>query len=263
VKRILTIAGSDSGGGAGIQADLKTFLSLGCYGASAITALTAQNTIGVYGISSTAPRFVENQIRVVLEDIGADVIKLGMLFNVEIIETVSKVLGDFPDIPVVLDPVMVSQLGHPLLEPVAIAALRDLLLPRALVITPNLDEARFLAGDLDIEELALKLLDMGPQAVLIRAGHLNPKLFLGAQDYLLRAGAPKGVFLGNHWVDTRNTHGRGCTLSAAIASYLARGLELSDAILEAQRYLTELLSTGTNVKIGFGTSPVCHSFFRN
>lgn len=260
MKRILTIAGSDSGGGAGIQADLKTFMALGCYGASAITALTAQNTQGVRGIFSVSPDFVIEQIDTVLEDIGADVIKVGMLCNAQIIKSVALCLKRYPKIPVVLDPVMIAQSGHSLLETDAVMALREYLFPRAYLLTPNLDEAQALVGQFDVESTAHKILSMGPQSVLVKGGHRNSKAFETAQDYLLCLGETKGIYYASPWIKTQNTHGTGCTLSAAIAAYLAHGLPLIDAIAQAKSYLNGALNIGSNVSIGQGAGPVCHNW---
>ncbi len=258
MKRVLTLAGSDSGGGAGIQADLKTFMALGCYGASAITALTAQNTLGVRGIFPVSPSFVTDQIEAVLEDIGADVIKIGMLCNMRIIEAVALCLKRFPEIPVILDPVMISQTGHALLEPDAVMALREYLFPRAYLLTPNLDEAKALVGEFDVESTAHKILSMGPRAVLVKGGHRNSKAYEAAQDYLLCFGKTKGTYFASPWIKTRNTHGTGCTLSAAIAAYLAQGLLLVDAIGEAKSYLNGALNKASGQSVGEGAGPVCH-----
>ncbi|MEI6806879.1 MAG: bifunctional hydroxymethylpyrimidine kinase/phosphomethylpyrimidine kinase, partial [Myxococcaceae bacterium] len=237
MKRVLTIAGSDSGGGAGIQADLKTFMALGCYGASAITALTAQNTRGVRSIFPVSPSFVAEQIEAVLEDIGADVIKIGMLCNAPIIEAVASCLKRYSQIPVVLDPVMISQSGHTLLESDAVMALREYLFPRTYLLTPNLDEARALVGEFDVESTAHKILSMGPKAVLVKGGHRNSKVVAEAQDYLLSFGKTKGTYYASAWIKTQNTHGTGCTLSAAIAAYLAQNLSLVNAVCHAKSYL--------------------------
>lgn len=260
VKRVLTIAGSDSCGGAGIQADLKTFMALGCYGASAITALTAQNTQGVRGIFPVTPSFVADQIEAVLEDVGADVIKIGMLCNAQIIESVALCLKRYPQIPIVLDPVMIAQSGHALLEPDAVMALREYLFPRTYLLTPNLDEARALVGEFDVESTAHKILSLGPKAVLVKGGHRNSKIVKQAQDYLLNFGKTKGTYYASAWIKTRNTHGTGCTLSAAIAAYLARNLSLIDAVSHAKSYLNGALNVGSKISVGQGAGPVCHNW---
>lgn len=260
MNRVLTIAGSDSGGGAGIQADLKTTLALGCYGASAITALTAQNTRGVRGVFPVSPSFVVDQIEAVLEDIGADVIKVGMLCNAAIIEAVANCLRRFATIPVVMDPVMISQSGHRLLEPDAIDALREYMFPRAYLLTPNLDEATALVGEQAVESMAHKILSMGPKAVLIKGGHRNTREFDNAEDFLLCFGKTKGSYFRSPWIKTRNAHGTGCTLSAAIASYLARGFSLLEAVSAAKSYLNGAMNIGSTKAIGQGNGPVFHGW---
>lgn len=260
MKRILTIAGSDSGGGAGIQADLKTFMALRCYGASAITALTVQNSLGVRAIFPVSPSFVADQIDAVLEDIGADVIKIGMLCNAEIIKSVALCLKRYPEIPIVLDPVMIAQSGHMLLESDAVMALREYLFPKTYLLTPNLDEAQVLVGQFDVESTSHKILSMGPKAVLVKGGHRNSKIMKEAQDYLLCFGKTKGTYFGSAWIKTRNTHGTGCTLSAAIAAYLAHGLPLIEAVSHAKSYLNGALNIGSNLCIGQGAGAVCHNW---
>lgn len=260
MKRVLTIAGSDSGGGAGIQADLKTFMALGCYGASAVTALTAQNTKGVRGIFPVDPGFVVDQIDAVLEDIGADVIKIGMLCNTQIIKSVGQALRKHPEIPVVLDPVMIAQSGDALLDADSVFALREYIFPRAYLLTPNLDEAKALVGEFDVESTAHKILSMGPKAVLVKGGHRNSKTFEAARDYLLCFGKTKGTYFDSAWISTRNTHGTGCTLSAAIAAYLAQGLGLVEAISSAKAYLNGALNVGSFLSVGEGAGPVCHNW---
>jgi hydroxymethylpyrimidine/phosphomethylpyrimidine kinase len=258
MKRILTIAGSDSGGGAGIQADLKTFMALGCYGSSAITALTAQNTKGVRGIFPVDPGFVSDQIDAVLEDIGADVIKIGMLCNVPIIKAVGQALRKYPEIPVVLDPVMIAQSGHALLDADSVYALREYVFPKAYLLTPNLDEAKVLVGEFEVESTAHKILSLGPKAVLVKGGHRNSKTYETARDYLLCFGKTKGTYFDSAWINTNNTHGTGCTLSAAIAAYLAHGLGLTEAVSSAKAYLNGALNMGSQVSVGKGAGPVCH-----
>jgi hydroxymethylpyrimidine/phosphomethylpyrimidine kinase len=256
MKRVLTIAGSDSGGGAGIQADLKTIQALGCYGASAITALTAQNTQGVRSVFAVEANFVADQIRAVLEDIGADAIKIGMLHRTPVIEAVAACLAQYRDIPVILDPVIAAQSGDRLLDIDAIEAMKSLLFPMAFLITPNLPEAKLLVYFVTTEQAASDLLKMGPRAVLIKGGHDQTRAT--ADDYLLQG--HDGKYLSAPWVTTQNTHGTGCTLSAAIASYVAHGSELDDAVAEAKKYLSGALRLSTVHKIGRGHGPVRHDW---
>ena len=257
MKRILIIAASDSGAGAGIQADLKTCMALGCYATTALTALTAQNTQSVRRIFPVDPGFVVDQIEAILEDIGVDSIKIGMLFNSRIIEAVAQTLKKI-NIPIILDPVMISQSGHSLLEPDAILAMREYLFPQALLITPNLDEAKFLVGEHDAQITAQKILSMGPKAVLIKGGHRNQEVYTEAQDYLLSF--HEGVYFSSPWIQTPHTHGTGCTLSSAIACYTAQGFDLVSAISQAKSYLTGALHRGLHQKIGLGAGPVCHDW---
>lgn len=271
-RRLLTIAGSDSGGGAGIQADLKTFSALGCFGMSVITALTAQNTHSVTGIYPVPPTFIRQQIDTVMEDIGVDAVKVGMLHSVEVIRTVAEAI-DFYRIPhVVVDPVMVAKGGAKLLQDDAVEALRTHLLPLATVITPNLPEAKVLLGqelkenegtrpeamasiEAPLEHLARRLSSFGPQAVLVKGGHLEgPEspdvLYLSREDRVVHLKAPR--------IQTQNTHGTGCTLSSAIAAFLARGETLEKAIGSAKEYLTQALAMGAHYRLGNGHGPVHH-----
>lgn len=257
MKRVLIIAASDSGAGAGVQADLKTCFALGCYATTAMTALTAQNTQGVKSIFPVEASFVADQIECVLEDIGADSIKIGMLLNAKIIETVSRVLRKY-SIPIILDPVMIAQSGHALLEPDAVFALREYLFPQVFLLTPNLDEARVLVGEHEVEIAAQKILSMGVQAVLVKGGHRNQEVYVEARDYLLSK--RESTYFSTPWIKTKNTHGTGCTLSAAIASYVALGFELKDAISQAKSYLTGALYRGVQQVIGQGAGPVCHNW---
>lgn len=261
VPKTLTIAGSDSGGGAGIQADLKTFSALGCYGASVITALTAQNTEGVTGISGVEPAFIKDQLQAVLTDIGADAIKIGMLHSSEVIEAVAEVLNDYSKIPVVLDPVMVAKSGDRLLQPEAISALKAKLLPKATIITPNIPEAEDLTGQSVADEASMRavlpsLLDLGPQAALLKGGHLqgteSPDLFFNGEPDVMKLPAKK--------IDTPNTHGTGCTLSSAIAAYLAKSYDHRLAVSAAKSYMQASLLASVNFKIGQGKGPVHHFY---
>jgi hydroxymethylpyrimidine/phosphomethylpyrimidine kinase len=258
---LLTIAGSDSGGGAGIQADLKTFLALGCFGMSAITALTAQNTTGVRAIYGVPPDMLASQIDAVFEDIGVDAVKIGMLHSPEIVQTVASAIDRHALPHVVLDPVMVATSGAVLIDSPAIAALVRELFGRAVVVTPNLDEAsllvgRTLASEADMQAAALALLAKGARAVLLKGGHLAGDV---VSDLLQVAGAAP------HWMRaprilTANTHGTGCTLSSAIAAYLALGHTLVDAVEAARAYVRGALAAGASVKTGQGSGPLNHGF---
>jgi len=261
--RVLTIAGSDSGGGAGIQADLKTIAANGCYGMSVITALTAQNTIGVTGIHAVPVEFVAAQLEAVLSDIGADAIKIGMLFSTELIRTVAEYVQKCPACAIVLDPVMVAQSGDKLLQDAAIEALKQHLIPLAHLITPNLPEASVLLGrEIDsaeaVVQAAVELADLGCANVLIKGGHLENDasddcLYLGAERRMV-------VFPGER-IATRNNHGTGCTLSSAIASFIARGESIEQAVRLAKEYIAGALRAGATYAIGRGHGPV-HHFFR-
>ncbi len=258
--RTLTVAGSDSGGGAGIQADLKTFAALGCYGMSVITALTAQNTIGVSAIYAVPPEFVARQLDDVLEDIGADAVKIGMLHAPEVIRTVAERLRFYRASNIVLDPVMVAKSGDRLLQEEAIEALSTDLLPLATVITPNLPEAavlfgRPIEGPEAMEAAARALARQGPAAVLLKGGHLAGErspdlLYVRDGDTVTRFDASR--------VKTKNTHGTGCTLSSAIAAGLAHGLGLAEAVGRAKEYITGALRTGAGYRVGCGHGPVHH-----
>jgi hydroxymethylpyrimidine/phosphomethylpyrimidine kinase len=251
----MTIAGSDSGGGAGIQADLKTFASLGVYGTSTLTAITAQNTRGVFAIAEVPEEVVAAQIDVVIEDIGADAIKTGMLSSASIVQVVADRLEAWDIRNVVVDPVMVAKSGDFLLQETAVQSLIELLLPRALVVTPNLPEAQVLASMTiesadDARRAASKIREFGPAIVVIKGGHAN-----GSPDDLVFDGRELTVLEGER-IDTSNTHGTGCTFSAAIAANLALGHEPLTAIKAAKAYITEALRT--SYAIGSGHSPVNH-----
>ena len=258
IPRVLTIAGSDSGGGAGIQADLKTYTAFGVFGMSAITSVTAQNTQGVQGIHDLPPDFVALQIRSVLEDIGTDVIKTGMLSNSEIIHTVAQVLREYPQIPVVVDPVMRAKGGDPLLRPDAQDALIKEILPLALVVTPNLPEAEALVGFeirslSDMRRAAKAIKNLGPKNVLIKGGHLegDEAIDLLFDDVTYHEfPAPK--------IDTPNTHGTGCTYASAIAAALALGHDLKEAISKAKAYVTGAIQNA--LPLGHGHGPLNHMF---
>lgn len=253
--KVLTVAGSDSGGGAGIQADLKTFAAFGVYGTSALTAVTAQNTRGVFAVAEVPEEVIAMQIDVVLEDIGTDAAKTGMLSSASIVETVADRLEAWGVGRLVVDPVMVAKGGHPLLVESAVAALRDRLLPLASVVTPNIPEAEILSGividsDSAAREAARAIAEFGPRYVIVKGGHragdATDLVFDGSDFTELRA----------ERIDTPNTHGTGCSYSAAIAALLARGLLPLDAIAIAKNWLTEAIRT--SYSIGGGHSPVNH-----
>jgi hydroxymethylpyrimidine/phosphomethylpyrimidine kinase len=255
----LTIAGSDSSGGAGIQADLKTFSALGVYGASAITALTAQNTRGVEAVQVVPPDFVLAQIGAVARDLKVGAIKIGMLATSAVIEAVAEGLKDFAGVPVVLDPVMVAASGDVLLDEEAVETLRSVLLPRATLITPNLPEAAKLLGaaeakdEREMAEQARALMRIGAKAVLIKGGHAE-----GAKAVDLYVDADGEMRLEAPRVATRNTHGTGCTLSSAIAAELAKGASLREAVRKAKAYITAAIGAADELHIGKGRGPVHH-----
>lgn len=253
--RVLIIAGSDPSGGAGIQADIKTVTALGGYAMSAITALTAQNTEGVFGVHEVPTAFIVQQMRLVLSDIGADCIKIGMLHSAEVIAAVADVLAaDAGEVPLVLDPVMVAKGGHTLLEPDAVASLKARLVGRARIITPNLPEAAALAGgEDDANRLARRVLALGPEAVLLKGGHGTGD---DVRDILLEAGAEPEIFVTPR-LKTRHTHGTGCTLASAIATGLAQGLALRAAVARARAYVLEAIRTAPGY--GKGHGPLNHA----
>lgn len=259
---ILTIAGSDSGGGAGIQADLKAIAMLGGYGMSVITALTAQNSQGVTGIEAPTPGFVGQQLDAVLNDFSVAAAKTGMLFSAPIIEALAERLAG-KNFPLVVDPVCVSQSGHRLLQEDAVQAMRERMLPLADLLTPNRPEAELLArmtiaGEADLAEAAARLQGMGAGAVLIKGGHFDEgELGAGRMADWLFIPDAEPVVLEQSRVDTTNTHGTGCTLSAAIATGLGHGLPMAEAIGFAQDYLNFGLRTG--FAPGHGPGPVNHS----
>lgn len=255
VPRALTIAGSDSGGGAGIQADLKTFQALGVYGTSALTAVTVQNTKGVSGYEELAPEVVADQVRAVVTDIGVDAAKTGMLASARIIEAVAEAVEDTGVPNLVVDPVFVSKHGHPLLAEDAVDALRTGILPLATLVTPNLHEAGGLVGfpvdtDEDMRRAGETILEMGPRAVLVKGGHLEG--LSDATDLLVTADGSTPVSAPR--IDTPHTHGTGCVLSAAIASYLARGEDLEEAVRGGKEFVTQAIAA--HLEIGQGIGPV-------
>ena len=265
IPKALTIAGSDSGGGAGIQADLKTFAAFGVYGCSVITAITAQNTQQVTGIEPVSAEMVRKQLEAVLSDIRPDVVKTGMLANADVIRAVASSLGTAQRIPLVVDPVMLSKSGDALLDQDSAVKLRELLFPLADLITPNIPEAEVLTGktlcsDEDFQEAAHLFHSMGARAVLLKGGHRpRPQIDagLGRNEVIdLLYDGREFHSIPGPWVNTPHTHGTGCTLASAIAAGLAQGLELHPAILQARTYLTKALEAG--FVVGQGISPVHH-----
>jgi hydroxymethylpyrimidine/phosphomethylpyrimidine kinase len=255
----LTIAGSDSGGGAGIQADLKTFSALGVYGASVITALTAQNTVGVQGIHDVPPEFIAQQMTSVFSDLAVNAVKIGMLSQPAVISAVAEALSRHANCPIVLDPVMVAASGDRLLNPVAIAALLSELVPMATVITPNLPEAAALLGlaVADSEDVMQRqgedLLSRGAKAVLMKGGHGS-----GPESIDLLV-TPSGVQRFSHRrIVSRNSHGTGCTLSSAITAEMAKGAALADAVARAKVYISAAIEASDQLSIGRGHGPVHH-----
>jgi hydroxymethylpyrimidine/phosphomethylpyrimidine kinase len=262
----LTIAGSDSSGGAGIQADLKTFTALGTYGASVLTALTAQNTRGVTAVHVPPADFVRAQIDAVFDDLDVRAVKTGMLANRSIVLAVAEAMERRADVPLVVDPVMVATSGDPLIDDDAVEAVRERLLPRALIITPNLPEAARLLGARlagspeDVEAQARALVALGCRYVLVKGGHRqSERAPVEAIDVLA---SPDGSVetVSAPWIDTPNTHGTGCTLSAAIAARLVSGAELPAAVRQAKTFLTRALESGRQWQVGQGHGPVDHLY---
>ena len=259
--RVLSIAGSDSGGGAGIHADLKTFSALGCFGMTAITALTAQNTCGVRAIHGVPAQMLTDQIDAVVEDIGVDAVKIGMLHSSEIVRSVAQAIDRHALQRVVFDPVMVATSGAVLIDHEAISVLVRELFPRTAVITPNLDEAgllvqRTLHSESDMEVAALALLGMGAHAVLVKGGHLQGE----EVSDLLALASGKKVWMRDARIHTPNTHGTGCTLSSAIAAHLALGQPLVEAVQSARSYIRGALLHGAQVGTGKGSGPLNHGY---
>lgn len=260
---VLTIAGSDSGGGAGIQADIKTISALGCFATSAITAVTVQNTLGVQDIHPVPVPIVEGQIRAVLDDIGADAVKIGMLQSEEIVLTIARTLHHYAVKHIVLDPVMVSTSGHRLIEENAMQALCQQLIPMARIITPNIPEAewllggRKLSGQASLPEAARELSETFGVSVLLKAGHLEEDCLV---DYFCDASHHDIIPLPSARIPTRNTHGTGCTMSSALAALLAKGLTLEEAARGAKRFIEQAIRSGAGYEIGHGHGPVNHFF---
>lgn len=262
---VLTIAGSDSGGGAGIQADIKAISAMGCFASSAITAITAQNTLGVDAVHPVPLDILAAQIDAVLSDIGTDAIKIGMLHSVEVASLVADKIEQYGITNVVLDPVMVSTSGHKLIEDNAIEIMKNRLIPLARVITPNIPEAEILSGctitaQQEFPQIATLLSHNNSTSVLLKAGHLNGDTLT---DYFYNAEDGTMTLLPSKRVDTRNTHGTGCTLSSALAAALARGESLTEAAISAKRYIEQAIITGAKYDIGHGHGPVNHFFALN
>jgi hydroxymethylpyrimidine/phosphomethylpyrimidine kinase len=258
---VLTIAGSDSGGGAGIQADLKTFSALGCYGTSAITAVTVQNTAGVSGIHSIPAEIVSQQIRAVMDDIKPLAIKIGMIHTTEQVIAIAHVLKRYIDVPIIFDPVMVSGSGYKLMEDSTINILKNELFPLAALVTPNLDEAMLITG-MDIgtvenmQVAAACFMTLGCNAVLIKGGHLKG---INLYDVYADKNGLEHKFESN-FIHSNNTHGTGCTLSSAIAAFIALGNDMLTAVEKAKVYVHQAIEYGKDVKTGSGHGPLNHFF---
>lgn len=260
---VLSIAGSDSSGGAGIQADIKTSAALGVYAATAITAITAQNTQGVHSQQAISPELVYDQIVAVIEDLHPSYIKIGMLSNSRVVEAVAAALSRY-SLPIILDPVIVSSTGHRLLSIDAQEVVKRRLLPMSMLVTPNIPEMEALTNTSISThehkiEAAKHLLSLGAQAILLKGGHEEGDT---KSDILFRQ-SPSGIetqLFTSDTITTRNTHGTGCTLSAAIAAFMARGYGLAEAVAEAKSFITEAIRSGADVAIGHGIGPVNHGF---
>ncbi len=261
--RVLTIAGSDSGGGAGIQADIKAISAMGCFAASAITAVTVQNTVGVQAVHPIPLDILGGQIDAVLSDIGADAIKIGMLHSAEVVKIVAEKIEQYGIKNVVLDPVMVSTSGHRLIEESAVEVIKERLLPLARVLTPNVPEAEILigrkiAGECDFKEVATELAGKYGVSVLLKAGHLTGATLT---DYFYNVEDGTITLLPSMRVETKNTHGTGCTLSSAFAAALAKGEDLTMAAKSAKKYIEQAIISGADYSIGHGHGPVNHFFY--
>ena len=262
-SRVMTIAGSDPSGGAGVQADIKTISACGCYATSAIVALVDENTVGVYGVLPVPEKFVAAQIHSILDDVGTDAVKIGMLHSADLIRTVRNTLDAYPEIKnIVLDPVMVATSGDPLLEEDAVATLRDVLIPKSRIITPNIPEAEILLGHKigsqdELPDAAVELSRFGA-SVMLKAGHLYDEKLI---DVFYNAETKETIYLESKRIDTVNTHGTGCTLSSAIASFLAKGNTLNDSVKLAKEYISKAIESGAKYKIGKGHGPVNHFYY--
>lgn len=261
-KTVLTIAGSDPSGGAGIQADIKAMSACGCYAMSAITAVVDENTVGVTGVHPVPDDFVEGQIKSVLDDIGADAVKIGMLHSSSLIRRVKDTLASYEIRNIVLDPVMVATSGDKLLQDEAISTLKNELVPMVRVITPNIPEAEILGGVRIVTQRDLfgvvKNLSFGGQvSILLKAGHLKEDELI---DVFYNAETDEIVELKSERIDTRNTHGTGCTFSSALASFLAHDLPLNEAVRQAKDYINQAILQGKDYRIGKGHGPVHHFY---
>ncbi len=258
---VLTIAGSDSGGGAGIQADIKTIAALGAFATSAITALTAQNTLGVRAIHEVPATFLKNQMEAIFDDITVDAVKIGMVSSIDIAYVIAEALEKYSPKFVVFDPVMVSTSGSRLIREDTIEQLWQLLFPKVDLITPNLDEAEILVGrpirsEIAMEKAAEEMIERGCNAVLLKGGHLvSEKLY----DVFAQKGN-KTLVMETSYIESNNVHGTGCTLSAAIATYVALDLSLTESILLAKNYITDAISAGRDVVTGHGHGPLNHTY---
>lgn len=260
---VLSVAGSDSSGGAGIQADLKTFSALGVYGATAITAITAQNTQGVFSQQALSPQMVYEQITAVVDDLSPKVVKIGMLSNVDIVHAVANALSQY-SLTIILDPVMVSSSGHRLLSLEGQDALKEKLLPMATLITPNIPEMEALTGMSlttfdEKQKAAHYLIDSGAKAILLKGGHEEGDIKTDIL-YSVHEGEMQIDTFASDTIPSKNIHGTGCTLSSAIAALMARGYALPNAVSEAKRYVSEAIRSGADIKIGHGFGPVNHGF---
>lgn len=260
---VLSVAGSDSSGGAGIQADIKTFSALGVYGATSITAITAQNTTGVYSQYPLPPEMVYDQIVAVVEDLRPKYVKIGMLSNVDIVEAVAEALGRY-SLKIILDPVIVSSSGHRLLSVEAQEAIKEKLFPMSLLVTPNLPEVSALTGMplttySEKEDAARYLMDYGAESILIKGGHEEGSLKTDIL-YLKSEGKISSSLFTSNTVVSKNIHGTGCTLSSAIAAFMARGSSMADAVARAKTFVTTAIEAGADIEIGQGAGPVNHGF---
>lgn len=259
-RRVMTIAGSDPSGGAGVQADIKTISACGCFATSAIVAVVDENTVGVSGVHPIPVDFVVGQIHSILDDIGTDAVKIGMLHSSPLISAVHDVLAEYPEIKnIVLDPVMVATSGDPLLQSDAVSTLRDELIPACRVITPNIPEAEILLGHKiqhqdQLPDAAIELAKFGT-SVFLKAGHLTDNELV---DIFYNADTREIIRLSSERIATINTHGTGCTLSSAIASYLALGNSLNDSARLAKKYINDAIISGAKYQIGHGHGPVHH-----
>ena len=260
--RVLTIAGSDSGGGAGIQADIKTISAMGCYATSAITAVTVQNTLGVKAVHPVPLDILEGQIDAVLSDIGTDAIKIGMLYSLEVVNIVANMIEKYQVKNIVVDPVMMSTSGYRLIEENAIEVIKHRLIPLSRVVTPNIPEAEILVGckissEEDFDKVARRLSDNSGVSVLLKAGHLDGDYLV---DYFYNAENGTMTTLSSKRVETQNTHGTGCTLSSAFAAALAKEDDLTLAAKSAKKYVEQAIIYGAEYKIGGGYGPINHGF---